>query len=1072
VKIPAARPSNQLSKAPLAESGPKGDVSMTDVATALSTRCRKALFVFLLMMSSGCRRQESASERLRTLAPRTPRPIEARLSGFDWQAMRLPRATPSGLLDPARLELAGAASTVIQSLANDSSAHSRHEAGAAYLLIEHDRDAVDALESAVLQEPREAACWNDLSAARYTLAVREKRPQELPEALADADHALKLKAGYPDALFNRALIVEALGITEAARRAWQRYMETDPSTHWSNEAASHLGRLSVVTTRDVFQHQLDLASRALRAGNDGPIVALARNFPQEARTWSEGPLLANWADAIRSGKTAKAAETLAVVRKLGAAVAEFNHDAFVADAVAVIDAATADPRRLQMVAEAHAAYRDGRLLYSKRRVLDAQEHLRQAADLFARSGDNPMSLASAFYLGNGLYDSNQPVAAARAFEELEGHIDHNRYPGLLGQIGWEQTLCQNSQGEWDTAIHTASASRKIFSDMGETENRAEMDLLLASNFNHASQSAAAWKARIEAFPVLSRAGSADRIRNSLVSGLNAEAQSGNVEAALSLGDVALNDLLHSKQPMAVPMVEASRAEALTKLGDARAARSAIQRARESARAIPDEEVRRRTSASIDIAEGVVERSIDPRLSLRLLDAAVAFYTARHGNAWLPRAYLERGRTHVQAKDDTAALVDFETGLREVDLQRSTILNRELRGTFYDTEPDLFSETIELLLRRGDTERAFEFSDAARARSVYEQLGHGRTADTTTAAEVQRAMPPSTAIVEYALLHNSIEVFYFTSSHSGAVRIEASPLAVRALTERFDDLLQHRGDLEAVQREASALHRVLIAPVAADLAGVTRLIVIPDRDLHAIPFTALYDAARRRYVVEDFDVSVAPNAGAIVQQRGPLKLSPVLVVGDPHDEGGPSLPEAAREAGTIAEMYDSATLLKGENANCARFIAAARRSGLIHYAGHAESDSADPFGALHLVADGAHRTGDLDANTIAGLHLSNAPLVILAACGTIRGNAEHVEGMPSIARAFLAAGARGVIGTLWEVDDVTVAPLFRRVHIELCNGASPSAALRTAQISAAHDPDPNVRHPATWAPIELLGYSNQ
>jgi CHAT domain-containing protein len=1030
------------------------------------------LFVFLLMMSSGCRRQESASERLRTLAPRTPRPIEARLSGFDWQAMRLPRATPSGLLDPARLELAGAASTVIQSLANDSSAHSRHEAGAAYLLIEHDRDAVDALESAVLQEPREAACWNDLSAARYTLAVREKRPQELPEALADADHALKLKAGYPDALFNRALIVEALGITEAARRAWQRYMETDPSTHWSTEAASHLGRLSVVTTRDVFQHQLDLASRALRAGNDGPIVALARNFPQEARTWSEVLLLAKWADAVRGGNTKTASEALSVVRKLGTAVAEFNHDQSVADAVAAIDRAALDRSRLRMLADAHAAYRDGRFLYSKRRVAEAEAPLRHARDLFELGG-SPMALAADYYLANRLYDTNRPDEASRAFDDVAARFDHNRYAGLFAEIGWGQSLCQSSVGEWDTAIRTASESRKIFSSLGETPNRGEMDLLLASNLNHASQPAAAWRARIAAFPVLSSAGATDRIRNSIVTGLNAEVEKGRFEAALALAGIALEDLRFNREPSVVATAESSRAIALEKLGDTPDARRAIGRARQSSNAIPDTDIQRRTSASIDVAEAIVERNANPDVSLHLLDTAVTFYRSGHGNAWLPKAYLERGRTHASAKDDAAAQADFEAGLREVDTQRSSIADRQLRETFYDTEPELFSETIAILLRRGNTEHAFELSDIARARSVYEVLGREeKPTIAVTAAQLREAMPPRTILVEYALLRESIAIFYFTSSHSGVVSIASSQLTLRSMVERFTDLLQHRGDVVAAQQQGAALYRLLIEPVAAELAGFERLIIVPDRELHAIPFAALYDSAREHYLLEDFLISVAPNASAMLQARPPLSLEPVLVVGDPHDEAASSLPESANEAKSIAAMYKSSTLLEGDRATRARFIAAAQHSGLIHYSGHAESDLADPFGALHLVADSPHSVGDLNASEIAALHLDRSPLVVLAACGTMRGDAEHVEGMPSIARAFLAAGARSVIGTLWEVDDNAVAPLFRRVHRELRNGESASAALRLAQIALVHDSEPGVRHPSTWAPVELLGYSNK
>ncbi|HXH41677.1 MAG TPA: CHAT domain-containing protein, partial [Thermoanaerobaculia bacterium] len=382
-----------------------------------------------------------------------------------------------------------------------------------------------------------------------------------------------------------------------------------------------------------------------------------------------------------------------------------------------------------------------------------------------------------------------------------------------------------------------------------------------------------------------------------------------------------------------------------------------------------------------------------------------------------------------------------------------------------------SETIALLLRRGDTARAFEFSDRARARSMYEQLGRTTILENATTAEQLRgALPPRTALVEYALLPDAIVIFYFTPSWSGVVRAPAAQAAVRTLVEQSVDLLQHRGDMEAVHRATAALYRQLIVPVARELAGANRLIIVPDRQLHTVPWAALWDAPRGRYLIDDAALSVAPSGSALLLTKRSTTLTPVLVIGDPHDEGIAPLPEAAREAEEIAAMYDSSTLLESEHATRARFITGAQKSGMIHYAGHAESDATDPFGALHLAADHAHESGDLDTTAIAALHLDKAPLVILAACGTMRGESQHVEGMPSIARAFLAAGARSVVGTLWEVDDDVVAPLFRRMHQELRNGASASAALRTAQIALAHDPDPRLRHPASWAPVELLGYS--
>jgi CHAT domain-containing protein len=196
------------------------------------------------------------------------------------------------------------------------------------------------------------------------------------------------------------------------------------------------------------------------------------------------------------------------------------------------------------------------------------------------------------------------------------------------------------------------------------------------------------------------------------------------------------------------------------------------------------------------------------------------------------------------------------------------------------------------------------------------------------------------------------------------------------------------------------------------------------------------------------------------------------VSDPHSDDESALPNAAQEADAVASMYTSATLLIGERATRVRFTAAAQRSGMIHYAGHADSSSADPFGSLHLASDASGRTGDLNANAIASLNLVRTELVILAACGTMRGDFQHVEGMPSIARAFLAAGARNVVGTLWEVDDDAVAPLFQRIHVELRRGSDPPDALRIAQSALAHERNIRLSHPSTWAPVELLAYANQ
>jgi CHAT domain-containing protein len=157
------------------------------------------------------------------------------------------------------------------------------------------------------------------------------------------------------------------------------------------------------------------------------------------------------------------------------------------------------------------------------------------------------------------------------------------------------------------------------------------------------------------------------------------------------------------------------------------------------------------------------------------------------------------------------------------------------------------------------------------------------------------------------------------------------------------------------------------------------------------------------------------------------------------------------------------MISGSDATPQTFVEMLPKYALIHYSGHADSDVLSSYAALRLAGD----PGLLSAADIAKLSLPLRPLVVLAACGTFRGNATHAGGMASIARAFIAAGARGVVGTLWEIDDDVSAPLFLRFHQSLRAGASPARALREAQVDMLHSADARLGHPATWAPAELL-----
>ena len=99
-----------------------------------------------------------------------------------------------------------------------------------------------------------------------------------------ADRALSVDASYPAALFNRALILEHLGLNAEARKAWDRYLSVDASSPWANEARQHLRRLPASTGDARFRAaQTDLARVATLVpaflAHAGPRRSATISFP-------------------------------------------------------------------------------------------------------------------------------------------------------------------------------------------------------------------------------------------------------------------------------------------------------------------------------------------------------------------------------------------------------------------------------------------------------------------------------------------------------------------------------------------------------------------------------------------------------------------------------------------------------------------------------------------------------------------------------------------------------------------------------------------------------------------------
>jgi CHAT domain-containing protein len=762
-----------------------------------------------------------------------------------------------------------------------------------------------------------------------------------------------------------------------------------------------------------------------------PSAELVRQFPEEMRRYGESQVLCQWA----AGDSA----SLPRARTIADALAALNGEHLLDDAVAAIEHANDADRAT--LAEAHTSYCGAKKAYSKRDNAGAEQQFRRAATLFAR-GKSPMAAVASYFAASTLFDQNRGAEAREQVLTLRDRIDATRYRALTAQIGWTLAVIANSAGDPYIGAREADAAATIFRTLGERANERFVDGIAAQSLELTGNADAAWSRRIRSLAGYCGGAEWQRCNGILDDAAAQLSLLDRTDIALSLAGATIAG--KGDDPFAGAMQSVNHARAAIRAGNDSVARGALGEGRAAAARISDIALRDAIGMQIEVEDAALRRDADPRAAVESLTRSATFFASHDVRYLLPYVYLQRARAFRKAGNDGGALADYRSALHEIEEQDAKITDVGRRLAFLDTARQVIDETVDLELSRGDVADAFRVADGRQQLRL---------------ASFPARLPEGVAAIEYAVLPHGIAIFCLTGEAITVHRVEIDRHELEARIDAFVSAIRHRAPADDVRAASSSLDTLLIAPVRAQLAGAGELVIVPDGRLFAVPFAALYDVKSRRYLMEDADISFAPGVSSLSGPT-PNLLTPALIVGDP-PASRPKLRGSRDEAEQLASLYRG-TLLVGDGATRAAFIDAARQSALIHFTGHADSASAGSGGALLLAGGDA-----LGENEIAGMRLEQHPLVVLAACGTFRGDPMHVAGMSSLSRAFLIAGARAVVGTLWEVEDDDAAILFLRFHESLRAGVSPARALRDAQRAMLHSSDPRFAHPATWAPVELL-----
>ena len=318
--------------------------------------------------------------------------------------------------------------------------------------------------------------------------------------------------------------------------------------------------------------------------------------------------------------------------------------------------------------------------------------------------------------------------------------------------------------------------------------------------------------------------------------------------------------------------------------------------------------------------------------------------------------------------------------------------------------------------------------------------------------------------------------------------------------RFRELIsmgsEDQSDLLSLSQD---LYEILIKPIASGISK-KRIIISPHGPLHYLPFQLLHDG--EKYLLEDYTLNYIPSATVLryLADKPPIgPLEPegesefigsvaddssylpgwgtdgsyehsdsktpksILLLGNPElDSDALNLPYSEIEIDNAALFFPDALKLSRSEASETNLKEKASSYDVLHFATHATFDNDAPFNSALLLASDGINDGKLTVEEIYQLKLKPS-LVVLSACETGLGKYSAGDEIIGFYRAFMYAGAKSIIATLWPIADEASSFLINEFYHSLKKN-SLGESLRMAQLKTKEQ-YPN---PVNWAGFVLVG----
>lgn len=1035
------------------------------------------------------------------------RPIEGRLSDFKYVPLSNQRGG-SEKVDTTQRDLAS--TLLLKALRDKPSAASNHAVGNYYAMLHQFAEADKNFEAALALAPQNAKIHNDYAVTLLQEALSqtssENNQLELKgRALEHVQKALELDNSLLEAHFNRALILQSMRPSEQAKQAWEEYLQKDSTSPWADEARRNI-KLIEQQQRGAAReknHQFEAFLQAQQRSDDAAAWKAVSASYTSGGNEITNRLIDGFLSVKPGGPQLDPSSSLAALIYVAKLESERTGDRFTSDLVNYYQ--RAGPTQKPILTSARYHMQTAYASFQKSQFQEAINEYNRARSDYQQAKDNAGMIFVDYRLAHCYVLWPNPQQARSAFGQLRAICEKKEYLWLIAQCLYGLAYASSDENEYTQALQYSTEALAKLEQFGDSNGTLKCLTQLA-DYNDAINQVPAALGFLSRSLTVAEASAAEshQIWTILT-------EIGFSMSSLKLTNAALfyhqEALLLANTPLLISRSASYIGAAHAELRMYPEAVKEATEAFEIGRQLGDRTGKEiMAQASLQLGD-IYRKTGRCDEAVTQYDDSLQRYQELNFDFHSYVAHKGKLRCFLASSNNQAVRNELPAVLNLSELYRSKITEESQRNTFFDAEQEVYDTAIDYEFSvEQNYLKALDYSEQSRARSLLDAVQAGQRkfnapavkAEVVTApltvAKIQKQMPASAQIIQYAVLEDKLLVWVVSPTK---VEREAIPIKAQDLTAKvnaFVSELDRPPTDESYRTErASELHRLLIEPIERYLDKNRLLVIVPDKILNYLPFAALVSPASSHFLVEDYDLSAAAsgtlfvNLSAAAERKSSTRDEELLSVGDPSFDRGRfnslrDLPASLEESREVFDLYTKHKRLVREQATESALRAELENSDVAHLAMHfvlneqSELLSGFPL-APETATEGSPKTtkatgdyeldGFLQSREIYSLDLHRLRLVVLSACQTGIEKQYRGEGAIGVARPFFVAGVPTVVASLWPVDSDASAKLMVKFHKYRRAGLRLTQALQRAQLELIRG-DASYRHPYYWAPFVAIG----